>query len=110
MKNNPEMDLEIVREIELQGANFSISNKKLINCKFISCNILYSGGPFHLEGCEFGHCIFFRIGPMEDAFNNVAAEKIKGNLLKCWDDLKFLWDPDAGVDDKGNINFGKTNT
>jgi hypothetical protein len=110
MKNKPEMDLEMVKNLNVEGINFSISNKKLIDCKFISCNILYSGGPFHLDGCEFGHCTFVRIGPMEDAFNNVDAEIIKGNLLKCWNDLKFLYDPKAAVDDKGNVNFGKTDT
>ncbi len=110
MKNRPEMDLEFVKDLKVEGANFSISYKKLINCKFISCNLLYGGGPFHLDGNEFSHCTFMRIGPAQDAFNNVDAEEIKGKLIKGWDDLKFFWDPDAGVDDKGNINFGKTNT
>lgn len=109
MKNKPEMDLEIVKGLEVEGINFSISNKKLINCKFISCNLLYSGGPFHLDGCEFGHCTFVRIGPMADAYNNGDGEEIKRNLLKAWDDLKFLWDPNPSADNKGNINFGKTN-
>ena len=110
MKDKPEMDLEIVRDLEVEGANFSISNKKLINCKFTSCNLLYSGGPFHIVGCEIGHCTLVKIGPMEDAFNNVDTEEIKRNLIKGWNDLKFICDPNAGVDDKGNINFGKTNT
>lgn len=106
MKDKPKYDLEIVKDLQLEGVNFSISNKRLLNCKLISCNILYSGGPFHLDGCEIGHCTFVRIGPVEDAFNNVDAEEIKKNLLKSWDDLKGLWGPNTGVDDKGNINLG----
>lgn len=109
MKENPKYDLETVKDLQLEGVNFSISNKRLLNCKFISCNIIYSGGPFHLDGCEFGHCMFVRIGPLEDAFNNMDGEKIKENLLNSWNDLKIFWEPKGGVDDKGNINLGKTN-
>ncbi len=38
--NKPKPDYEMVSELEVEGINFSISNKKLVNCNFKSCNIL----------------------------------------------------------------------
>ncbi len=110
MENRPQIDLEIVRDLEMQGVNFAISNKKLINCKFTSCNLLYGGGDFHIEECNISHCSFIKTGPVAEALNNVDAEQIKQNLIKSWDRLKVLWGARAGVDDKGNINLGKANT
>lgn len=50
--NKPKPDYEMVKDLEVEGINFSISNKKLINCKFTYCNILYSGGLLPL-GSEY---------------------------------------------------------
>ncbi len=36
---NPKADYEMVKDLEVEGINFSISNKKLTDCKFKSCNI-----------------------------------------------------------------------
>ena len=105
--NNPKADFEMVKDLEVEGINFSISNKKLINCTFKSCNILYSGGPFDIGGCEFNDCMFLKIGPMADASNNMDAEDIKESLLKNWDTLKEFWEPNASVDDKENMNPGE---
>ena len=102
--NKPKPDYEMVSELEVEGINFSISNKKLVNCNFKSCNILYSGGPFDIGGCEFDDCMFLKIGPMADASNDMDAEAIKKSLLQNWDTLKEYWESDDDVDDKKQSN------
>ena len=38
-----------------------LDNMEFIDCKFVNCQILYAGGPYKIEGCEFENKYSFRL-------------------------------------------------
>jgi hypothetical protein len=46
------------------GGIVLVDNRQFGNCRFVSCNFVYSGGPFGFFECEIeGQCILSLTGP-----------------------------------------------
>lgn len=56
MKKRPAFVKEFVDQTFL-GKSLSLDRRRFVRCKFYDVEFSYSGGPWHLENCEyFGEC------------------------------------------------------
>lgn len=49
-----------------QGVDVEVDDTDFVRCQFIDCNLIYKGGNFYFDGCEFSSCRARLVGKRSD--------------------------------------------